>query len=299
MIINQQTLQGIYTSFKTIFNKAFQEAKPLYTKVATVVPSSTSKESYKWLGKVPRMREWIGERVIQNLSGYDYEIKNKDFEVTVAVDRNDIEDDNIGVYRPIIEEMGNSVAMHPDELVFSLMLNGFTKTCYDGKTFFATNHKEGKSGTQSNKGTYKLTVETYGAARAAMMSLKDDQGNPLKIVPNLLVVPPQLEGIARKILYAEEIDGSTNIYKGSAELLVAPELSVNPTAWFLLDTSKPVKPFIFQQRKKPKFVAMTKETDANVFFHKEYIYGADSRDNAGYGLWQLAYGSTGEQDPPA
>ena len=35
--------------------------------------------------------------------------------------------------------------------------------------------------------------------------------------------------------------------------------------------------------------------DDNVFFEKKYIYGVDSRDNAGYGLWQLAYGSTGEE----
>ena len=28
---------------------------------------------------------------------------------------------------------------------------------------------------------------------------------------------------------------------------------------------------------------------------KEYLYGVDGRYNAGYGLWQLAYGSTGEE----
>jgi phage major head subunit gpT-like protein len=187
--------------------------------------------------------------------------------------------------------------MHPDELVFELLAKGFENKCYDGKTFFATNHKEGKSPSQSNKGTYILTPDTYGEARAAMMSLKDDQGNPMKVTPNLLVVPPQLEGMARKILMAEQIDGTTNIYKDSAKLLVAPELAGNPTAWFLLDTTKPIKPLIFQQRKKPQFVAKDSLNDDNVFFNKEFIYGADSRDNAGYGLWQLAYGSTGEATP--
>ncbi|SKC68341.1 Mu-like prophage major head subunit gpT family protein [Maledivibacter halophilus] len=298
MLVNQQVLQSIYTNFRVIYNKAFENAKPLYTKIATVIPSSTAKESYKWLGKVPRMKEWISDRVIQNLSAYDYEIKNKDFEVTVSVDRNDIEDDSIGVYRPIIQEMGNSAAMHPDELVFPLLINGFTNKCYDKKAFFADDHKEGKSGSQSNKSTYKLTLETYGDARASMMSFKDDRGKPLKVTPNLLVVPPQLESQARRILYSEQIEGTTNIYKGSAELLIAPELSINPTAWFLLDVSRPVRPTIFQQRKKPKFVSMTKESDTNVFMNKKYIYGADSRDNAGYGLWQLAFGSTGEEDKP-
>ena len=44
------------------------------------------------------MREWIGDREIQNLSASDYTIKNKDYELTVGVDRNDIEDDTLGIY---------------------------------------------------------------------------------------------------------------------------------------------------------------------------------------------------------
>lgn len=58
------------------------------------VPSVSREENYKWLGQIPRMREWVGEREIQNLSASDYTIKNKDFELTIAVPRNDIEDGN-------------------------------------------------------------------------------------------------------------------------------------------------------------------------------------------------------------
>lgn len=293
MIVNQANMNNIYVGFKTIFNRAFEGAKPQYMKIATVVPSSTKMESYKWLGKVPRMREWIGERIIQNLGAYEYTILNKPFEVTIGLDREDIEDDTIGIYTPILESLGQSAAMHPDEIVIPLLPDGFTKKCYDGRPFFDDGHKEGKSGMQSNKGTAKLSAVAYGAARAAMMSLKDDQGNPLSVVPNLLVVSPQLEGEARKILLADQIDATTNIYKGTAELLVLNDLSAYPAMWFLLDISKPVKPLIFQQRKKPEFVSKDNIKDDNVFFNKEFVYGVDSRDNAGYGLWQLAYGSNG------
>lgn len=30
-----------------------------------------------------------------------------------------------------------------------------------------------------------------------------------------------------------------------------------------------------------------------MFFQDEYLYGVNARYNTGYGLWQLAYGSTG------
>lgn len=138
MIITPQALRGIYTAFNTVFNKAFEGQHPTYEKVATVVPSTSESETYAWLGDIPGMREWIGEREIQNLSGSAYTIKNKDFELTVGVDRNAVEDDKIGLYNPSIQMLGESAALHPDELVYGLLANGFTEKCYDGKAFFAT-----------------------------------------------------------------------------------------------------------------------------------------------------------------
>ena len=117
MIITPQALRGIYTAFNTVFNKAFEGQHPTYEKVATVVPSTSESETYAWLGDIPGMREWIGEREIQNLSGSAYTIKNKDFELTVGVDRNAVEDDKIGLYNPSIQMLGESAALHPDELV--------------------------------------------------------------------------------------------------------------------------------------------------------------------------------------
>ena len=294
MIINRQNLSALYVGFKTIFQQAFTTSSPNYTKVATVVPSATKTEEYKWLGDVPRMKEWLGDREIQNLSSYGYEIKNKDFELTIGIDRNDIEDDTIGIYSPLIQTMGQSAALHPDEIIFELLAAGFKTKCYDGKCFFDTKHKIGEN-TASNKSTKALSVASYGIARSSMMSITNDQGKPFRAIPNLLVVPPQLEGMGRKILFSETIDATTNIYKDSAELLVLPELAANPTAWFLLDVSKPIRPLIFQQRKSPQFIAKDSINDDNVFFQKQFIYGTDSRDNAGYSLWQLAYGSTGEE----
>jgi phage major head subunit gpT-like protein len=294
MIINQASLQGIYRGFKTIFNQTFSATSSMYNKIATVVPSSTKSEEYKWLGKIPRLREWIGERIAQNLSAYSYEIKNKDWESTVEVDRNDIEDDTIGLYNPLIQSLGQAAATHPDELIFSLLPSGFTALCYDGQYFFDTDHQDSDGPICSNRGTAALSLKSYGDARAQMMSLLDEKGNPLGVVPNLLVVPPQLEGMARKILMAETIDATTNTYKGSAELLVVPWLANHPTKWFLMDVSKPVKPLIYQQRRKADFVAKDSPNDDNVFFKKTFVYGTDCRDNAGFGLWQLAFGSTGE-----
>ena len=153
MIINPQNLRGIYTAFNTIFNKALTEVQPLYTEIATVVPSTTDSETYAWLGDIPGMREWIGDREIQT-------IKNKNFESTISVDRNAVDDDKLGLYNVQIQALARTAAAHPDGLVFDLLAAGFTEKCFDGKPFFSDGHTAGEK-TVSNMSHDKLTLDAY------------------------------------------------------------------------------------------------------------------------------------------
>lgn len=63
------------------------------------------------------------------------------------------------------------------------------------------------------------------------------------------------------------------------------------TAWYFLETRRPLKPLIFQKRREYDLKAMTSMEDEGVFMRDEYRYGVDGRCNVGYGLWQMAYGS--------
>lgn len=299
MVITSQSLQGMKSGFNALFNKSYTETTPQYEKVAMVVPSSGADETYGWLGQLPTLREWIGEREIHNLTATGYTIKNKDYELTISVGRNDIADDKIGIYSPLFQEMGVSAKMHPDELIFSLFAAGFTNICYDGTAFFSSRHPmtESGNGFQSNIGTQKLSPQSYEAARSQMMTIKGESGKSLKIIPDLLVVSPQKEATARQILFADLIAGNTNVNKNTSDLLVVPELADTPEYWFLLSTKRAIKPFIFQMREKPRFVSKTQDNDDNVFFQNAFLYGCNARYNAGYGLWQLAYGSTGSDSP--
>lgn len=140
MIVNQTNLQTLFVGFNGRFQRGLGQSASQYNAVATEVPSTTGKEEYGWLGKIPNVREWIGERVVQNLAQHDYSIKNRPFELTIGVDRDDIEDDNIGIYGPLFEEMGMSTGSHYDQLVFPLLKAGFSTPCYDGQNFFDTDH---------------------------------------------------------------------------------------------------------------------------------------------------------------
>lgn len=140
MIINQANLTALFRGFKTSFNNGLTQAPSQYEQFVMRVPSQTKAEIYAWLGKFPGFREWVGDRVIQNLASHSYEVTNTPYENTIAVSRDDVEDDTYGVFSPMFEEMGRNTRAHPNELVFALLKEGFSKTAYDGQYFFDTDH---------------------------------------------------------------------------------------------------------------------------------------------------------------
>ena len=158
MLVNHNNLGVIFTGFKSTFSRGFELATPIWDQVAMEVPSDTEKEEYDWLGVSPGMREWLGDRVVHSLQTHGFTIKNKDWEQTVGVERNKIEDDKFGVYSPVVQRMGESAALHPDELVFDLLNNGqlAPNVGYDGVPFYGTTHPHEDLGTVSN-------IDTGGA----------------------------------------------------------------------------------------------------------------------------------------
>lgn len=224
MQINTGNLNNLFTGFSTAFNKGFDGAATAYKLISMTVPSSTGEETYGWIGQIPKLREWIGDRQVRSLVTHGYAIKNRDFEDTITVDRNAIQDDQYGIYASLFSELGRVAAEMPDELVFGLLRSGFETKCYDDKPFFSETH----------------IVEAAS-------------GEPKSV---------------------------SNMQAGDGP------------AWYLLDCSRAMRPLIFQERQP--FNRLDKLDDPhapNVFFKKQYIYGVEGRANAGYGLWQLAFGS--------
>ena len=300
MLINKTNIAALFKNIKTTFNKALGEAKPMWPKLATRVPSTGAQNDYTWIKDGwPRMREWIGDKVVKYLQAASYVIQNKPFEATIGVKRDDIEDDNYGIYSAIAKGHGQAAAAWPDDLVADLYNGAFTTECFDGQYMIDTDHPVG-DGTVSNKGTMALSAATqaaaiasYGAGRTAMMKLRNDNGRLLNVVPNMLVVPPALEAVANILMNNERLeDGKPNPYKGTAEVVVWPQLT-SDTAWFLIDGSKPLMPVLFQERKAPKAVEQTNPDSDDVFNNGVFKFSIEARGNAGYAFWQLIWGSTG------
>jgi phage major head subunit gpT-like protein len=140
MDINSTTLRSAYVGFNAAFQAGLAEAAAMYSRIATTVPSSTRSQEYGWLGRFPGFREWVGDRVVNGLAKHGYTLTNRSYENTIGVDRDDFEDDNLGIYTPMFRDFGQTAVTFPDTLVWSLLKNGFSEKCYDGQYFFDTDH---------------------------------------------------------------------------------------------------------------------------------------------------------------
>lgn len=145
MIINAANLRAMYVAFKSAFNTGFRSTTTSWAQLATLVNSTAAEEQYAWLGQFPKLREWVGDRQLMAMAAHSYTIRNRKFESTVEVGREEIEDDRYGVFTPLFQEMGFAAAVHPDELIFALLTAGFSTGCYDGQSFFDAAHPVGDS----------------------------------------------------------------------------------------------------------------------------------------------------------
>tara|TARA_R110001583_G_scaffold192139_1_gene358345 strand:- start:206 stop:1108 length:903 start_codon:yes stop_codon:yes gene_type:complete len=74
----------------------------------------------------------------------------------------------------------------------------------------------------------------------------------------------------------------------SKETSVSNDMGGAGAAWYVMDLSRFIKPFIFQKRRDYDFRSITNLNDSNVFMTDKFMYGVDARVNVGPGLWQLA-----------
>lgn len=295
-IVNGQVLAETQIGYRTAFNKAFELTPTNFEQLCTKVPSSGKSEKYKWFGAIPAMKLLKDETPFEKLSAYNWEVVNSTYVNGIEIDREDIEDDSLALVLPSIEMMGQEAKRHPGELIWNLLNNGFTNFAYDGQLFFDVDHQDEGGPVQSNKlsgGGSVLSETSLTTAIAQMRRIKDHRGRPMAIFPSHLIVPPELEIPAKKLLQqTHKATGESNIFQGSLELIVSEYLT-SATAWFLADLRRALKPFVFQTRIATSFDAQDSPTDENAFLREKFRWKARGRYAAGYGLWQFILGSVG------
>jgi len=290
---------GLLTaSLRGEFLNRFDAVETLYQLLSTRIPSTTAQENYRWLGTVPQMREWGTGRLAKGLRGESYDVTNNKYESTIEVDRDEINDDQLGQIRIRVAELAQRAATHKDKMIGSLLENGASSgyNSYDGVTFFNAAHVSGDSGNQDNDlaptmaGAAPTTAEFkagLASAIAAMLAFKDDQGEPMAINQGGLavIVPPALLFTALEAVNASVISQTTNVMQGVAQVIPCSYLTASAVTAFLCKTDGIVRPFIFQDREPIEFTSLAEGSEED-FNREKFLYGVRARYRMTYGYWQ-------------
>jgi phage major head subunit gpT-like protein len=180
MQITPDTLSVLNNGFNAAFIEGFNaigSTPNLYKEVCMEVASAAALENYGWMKDLPGMREWVGPRLINNMEAQGMQVANKEYEHALGIKRFDIENDRLNIFSMGVRMQGEIVARHPNELVFAeTLLNGFTKTGYDGQYFFDSDHVG-----YTNKGVETSYSNTGGGSGAPwfLMDLSRTYMRPL------------------------------------------------------------------------------------------------------------------------
>jgi phage major head subunit gpT-like protein len=278
-----------------LMTDAFQSAQPVYPSYCATMPSGGRDEDYAFLGAVPRMKEWIGERTFEKVAGAEFKVANAEYASGLEIEKNDFDDDRLNLYGDKFSELGAAAGLHPDELLIKLVKDGHTLACFDGQTLYDTDHVWGKSGAQTNNITITVAdpdnpteVEIKKAVNKAvetLMGYVNDKGEPLS--------PPMFARLNKLSLWtplayrqpfatamtATVIGNTTNVVLDNPTIMASPHLTGR--TFFLHNLDGIGKPFIFQTRRKLRNAI----DGVNDPMKKSVKYMVDARYAMAPGLW--------------
>ncbi len=300
-ILDRQKLDAAYVTFSTLFDMQLVRTPTVFQDVATVMPVSSTVTEFKWLGDVPKMKKWIGQRALNKLRAETHQIRTENWANGIEVERDDLDDDKLGLIRPRIEQLAAEGMWHIEDLVFDIINDAITAAgagslalCYDGQPLFDTDHTASGSGgtSQSNFEDGAFDETNYQDAWAKMMNFTDTTGAKLRIMPDTLCVGVGNRTVARKLINQQtKASGEENIEAGTSRLIVHPRML--STAWFLASTAQAVRALIVLIRQAPQFAAADSMSGDDAFMSGVFKYGADARHGVGLGLWQTIVGGDG------
>ncbi len=276
-VITQAVLDSLRTTLDLKYGNAYQETKNWFQEIATTIPSNNESNTYGWIAQNLTLEEWLGPRTAQNLREHSYVLNNKKFQRVVQIPREKIADDSLGIYTAVtMPNLGKAAKKHPDVLAATaLSANGLA---FDGKAFFATDHPtyDEAGDTYSNTHT-GVDLDGNGVLTVVsqMQSIKGEDGLPLELNPDLLIVPPQLQ------YKADTVMKSATYAMPSVGTTVSATVQ---TTWYVADTTRGILPLVYQLREAAELVARVNLEDPTVFDLDMFTWGVRIRDNIGYTL---------------
>lgn len=150
----------------------------------------------------------------------------------IGLSRQAIVNDDLGAFRDLARIFGLSAAEFEAQFLVTLLESGAGSGpvfASDGVTLFHASH-----GNKAASGAAPAEA-TLSAARTAMRKQKGLSGKPINVPPKFLLVPPELETSAEKLLATVQPKNTADVnpFGGKLDLAVEARLS-SATRWYLI-----------------------------------------------------------------
>ena len=222
MIITPANLNIFFTGLDTRFWTAYSNAPTWHATIATIYPATTETWLQGWISMLDKLRVWKGPRIVRTPAPQTYGVTMLPFELTEPIDQFKLEDDQHGIYGPLIAMMGENSAKWPDYTLRDLLegLGDFastgSQTGTDGVAHWSASHPVDPY--DAGKGTY---VNDYGASGTSidgitvggafgvnawatlwqdMAARKHEGGEKIGLQPDLTMVPTQLSFAGKTVI---------------------------------------------------------------------------------------------------
>jgi len=277
MQITQGSLSSVFTGLQAKFLAALDAAEnPDIERLMDSVPSTTGSENYPTGALLGDLEEVLDEVTITGIGAFVQNVANRTFARAIEVRRDDIADDNIGVYGVPVQQLARRAAAYPLRLASDVLLSGFSDTWIDDTTVYSATHEWVGGTAWSNLQTTALDADALDEAILALETRTGPGGEPLALSANLLICSPAVRSAAETLLeLLQSAAGASNRQYKKADLLVMGRWG-SSTRWLLMDID-PIRPLVLQDREGPEFTAQDNETDDAAFLREVYRYKARRR----------------------
>jgi phage major head subunit gpT-like protein len=313
MIVRPANWPVFQTMVATTFWMGYADAPVVTNIIAKEVPASTRFYTEGWIGRYPKPRQWTGSRVVHQPAAMTYQVEVLPYEDTIAIDAFELKWDEYGVFnsnipnlavnakqdhgwrlRDLIENLGNqqgAAQVGTDQLTH--WNSAHPVDFYDSSAGSYTNDY-GANGTSINGITVggALAPNAFATVKQDMQNRKSETGEPMGIKADLLMVATQNEYVANSILQAQflglpqigtmgsgsganapMVGASTNVLRASVDQLTWEALYAQPTAWYMLKTRGPVKPFQIAVNEQYALQSRTNPQDPIVWDTHTFLWG--------------------------
>lgn len=237
------------------------------------------------------------------VKGYEETFTHHEFARGITIERKLIDDNRIAQALDASGMLGDSAFRMREKAGANIFVNGFSAATSETLDDYGTDatgadlvgllstahprHAGDPSTTDTNEGTLALSAVNLGTTRRLMMETVDMNGDLLNVMPDELLVPPELEDTAIEIVRSAQDPASANNainpQAGRFQVVVWHYLT-DANAWFVMDAGLRRRSLRWYDRVPLEFA---RETDFDTLIAKWRAY---MRFSLGFVDWRWIFG---------